>query len=86
VELALYDVRSDSPTRGQVCRLVLSEYDRGSINIPAYVWHGLRNVGDRDVVMVNFPTVPFDHTNPDKYRLPMDTPLIPYHFEGAPGW
>ena len=86
IELVLYDVRPTSSTRGRVFRIVLSEYDRCQINIPAFVWHGNRNLGSRDAVLVNFPTVPFDHANPDKYRLPIDSPLIPYSFQGAPGW
>ena len=32
------------------------------------------------------PTRPYDHANPDKYRLPIDTPLIPYSFGDAKGW
>jgi dTDP-4-dehydrorhamnose 3,5-epimerase len=86
LQLVLYDVRPDSPTCGQISSLVLSEYDRSIINIPAFVWHGTRNLGSRDVVAVNFPTAPYDHANPDKFRLPIDTPLIPYSFEGTPGW
>ena len=35
---------------------------------------------------MNFPTMAFDHKNPDKYRLPLDTPLIPYSFGDARGW
>ena len=27
-------------------------------------------------MVVNFPTM-LDHANPDKYRLPLDSPLIP---------
>ena len=37
-------------------------------------------------VGTNFPTVPYDHADPDKYRLPVDSPLIPYSFDGTPGW
>ena len=54
--------------------------------IPPLVWHTLRNVGTRDLVVVNFPTIQFDHSNPDKYSLPLDTDLIPYSFDGVSGW
>jgi dTDP-4-dehydrorhamnose 3,5-epimerase len=37
-------------------------------------------------VAVNFPTTPYDHGNPDKYRLPIDTPLIPYKISARHGW
>ena len=86
VELVMYDVRPASCTHGRLSRIVLSELDRCAINIPALVWHGTRNLGAVEAVAINFPTVAYDHANPDKYRLPLDTPLIPYSFEGTPGW
>lgn len=85
-EVVLYDVRPDSSTCGQVARYRLSELDRCLLNIPKLVWHATRNLGSADFVGINFPTTLFDHANPDKYRLPLDTPLIPFSFEGAPGW
>jgi len=86
VELVMYDVRPDSSTYGQISKTRLSEYDRGLIRIPALCWHAMRNLGSKDVVVINFPTRLYDHANPDKYGLPLDTPLIPYSFEGTPGW
>ena len=86
MEVVLFDSRVDSPTRGTVARVFLSHYDRRLMNIPAGVWHANRNLGQSDVVVVNFPTIPYDHSNPDKYRLPLDTDQIPYKFEGVAGW
>ena len=86
LELMLYDVRPDSRTCGQLCRVVLSEYNRRLVNVPKFVWHADHNIGTRDVVVINFPTMAYDHANPDKYRLPLDSPLIPYKFVGARGW
>jgi dTDP-4-dehydrorhamnose 3,5-epimerase len=86
LELVLYDVRPGSSTSGQLWTVVLSELDRSIINIPAFVWHATRNLGTRDAIVVNFPTVPYDHADPDKYRLPLDTPLIPYSFGVSRGW
>lgn len=80
MELILFDPRSDSPTFGETCRLVLSEHDRCLVNVPENVWHADHNIGSRDVVVVNFPTIQYDHAKPDKLRLPLDTPLIPYRF------
>src|SRR6266704_2043637 len=39
LETVLYDERSDSPTRGLVAKVVISEYRRRLLNIPAGVWH-----------------------------------------------
>jgi dTDP-4-dehydrorhamnose 3,5-epimerase len=87
LQLVLYDVRPDSPTYGKVCQLVSSELNRRLITIPCNVWHADYNIGTTDALAVNFPTRPYDHESPDKYRLPLDTPLIPYKFPpGTRGW
>jgi dTDP-4-dehydrorhamnose 3,5-epimerase len=80
LELVLYDGREDSPTHGLVSEIYLTEHRRQLMNIPTGVWHANRNVGMNDVTVINFPTKPYDHENPDKYRLPIDTDQIPYAF------
>lgn len=86
IEVVLYDERPDSPTTGLVSTVYLSEYNRRLMNIPSGVWHASRNVGQKDAIIVNFPTKCYDHSNPDKYRLPIDTDRIPYKFENPRGW
>jgi dTDP-4-dehydrorhamnose 3,5-epimerase len=86
MELVLYDIRPQSPTYKQVCRIVLSEHNRRLVNVPKFVWHADHNIGTRDVVAVNFPTTAYDHAAPDKYRLPSDTKLIPHSCGDAKGW
>lgn len=86
LEVILYDVRPDSPTNGLVSKIVLSERRRRLMNIPANVWHADRNIGSKDALVVNFPTIQYDHASPDKYRLPLDTDQIPYKFENPRGW
>jgi dTDP-4-dehydrorhamnose 3,5-epimerase len=86
MEVVLYDERDESPTRGVVASVVLSHHRRRLMNIPAGVWHANRNLGQMDVVVVNFPTIPYDHTDPDKHRLPLDTDRIPYRWPDPRGW
>lgn len=86
MEVVLYDERAGSPTFGLVSKIVLSEYRPRLMNIPAGVWHADHNLGSRDAAGINFPTSPYDHANPDKYRLPLDTDRIPYKFERHLGW
>lgn len=80
MELVLYDPRPDSPTCGEVCRLMMTEHERCLVSIPVDVWHADHNVGTVDSIGINFPTRLYDHANPDKYRLPIDTDLIPFSF------
>src|SRR5262245_17364987 len=86
MELVLFDPRSESPTYGEVCRIVLSDQHRCLVNVPRNVWHADHNIGSTDVVVINFPTQAYDHANPDKYRLPLDTDLIPHSFGDVIGW
>ncbi|HUP58780.1 MAG TPA: dTDP-4-dehydrorhamnose 3,5-epimerase family protein [Thermoanaerobaculia bacterium] len=86
MELVMYDERPDSPTYGLVSRVVMSELRRGLINIPAGVWHADHNIGQKDVVVVNFPTIQYDHTSPDKYRLPLENDRIPFRFHDVRGF
>ena len=85
IEVVLFDDRPESPTRGLVAKVSLTHFRRRLMSIPAGVWHADHNVGSTDAILLNFPTIPYDHTAPDKYRLPIDTDQIPYRFEGVRG-
>jgi dTDP-4-dehydrorhamnose 3,5-epimerase len=39
-------------------------------------------LGGGDALMINFPSNAYDYDDPDHYRLPMDTDLIPYRWSG----
>lgn len=87
LELVFVDAREDSATAGERSRLFLSQLDRTLLVIPRGVWHAERNIGSVDVRVINFPTIPYDHASPDKYRLPLDSdelgePLGP-HWRGS---
>lgn len=86
LELVLFDPRPESSTCGKICKVYLSGSRPRLVNVPKFVWHADRNIGSNDVVVVNFPTIQYDHSKPDKYRLPLDTDLIPYSFGDAVGW
>ncbi len=83
--IVLYDDRQDSPTAGMVNELFIGEHNRHLIIIPHGVFHAIQNVGDRDVLFFNLPSMPYNHANPDKYRLPLDNDLIPYRFVDSLG-
>lgn len=86
LELVLFDPRPESTTYGKICRVYLSGNRPRLVNVPKFVWHADRNIGNSDVAVVNFPTIQYDHSNPDKYRLPLNTHLIPYSFGSVTGW
>lgn len=86
METVLYDGREDSETYGLVSKVYFSEHNRKLMNIPAGVWHADRNIGNTDLLVVNFPTIQYEHDSPDKYRLPLDNDIIPYKFDNPKGW
>lgn len=86
MELVMYDPRPDSPTFGKISKVYLSAARPRLVNVPRNVWHADRNLGTDDLMGLNFPTMQYDHSNPDKYRLPLDTDLIPHKFGTNNGW
>lgn len=86
MEIVCYDVREDSPTYGQISKITLSEENPRIVTIPTFVWHANLNIGESEVRVINFPTMPYDHANPDKLRLPLNTDVIPYRITGVEGW
>ena len=81
--VALFDDRPGSPTYRMLSVFVLSERNRGLLIIPRGVFHALKNIGSNDSVFLNLPTRPYDHADPDKYRLPVKNDLIPFAFEDS---
>lgn len=78
--LVLFDDRDDSPTRGVVQEFYLTRDGLNQLCIPPGVWHAHLNVGQSDLIFANAPSEPFQHSGPDKWRLPLDTDKIPYSF------
>lgn len=78
LRVALYDARTDSDTYGRLNVFHLGEHDRALLAIPAGVYHAIRNVGSREGAFVNLPSQPYNHADPDKYRLPLVNDVIPY--------
>ena len=61
----------------------MSERNRGLVIIPKGVFHALKNIGGDDAYFINLPTRPYDHSDPDKYRLHLKNELIPFAFEAG---
>jgi dTDP-4-dehydrorhamnose 3,5-epimerase len=77
-KVVLYDGRAHSRTHGRIDVLHPGTHERGLLRIPAGVYHAVCNVGPETGTFVNLPTRPYDHDDPDKYRLPVVNDVIPY--------
>lgn len=81
VRVVLHDPREESPTREQVDVFHLSPARPQLVAIPPGVWHGVQNLAADVSTFVNLFNRPYDYDNPDEWRLPPDSPDIPYRFE-----
>ena len=78
LKVVLYDGREESKSFGRVVELYAGDARPCFAVIPSGVWHGLQNLGASDALIVNCPTAAYDYEDPDHYRLPYDSPEIPY--------
>ncbi len=84
VRLAVFDGREGSPTHGQVNELLASEMSPGLLIVPPNLFHGWKNIGDSEAVIINMPENLYDYAAPDALDLPWDSPkaseLIPFRW------
>ena len=78
MQLALYDGRKDSPTHKEVNDFTISLDNPILVKIPKGVCHGFKCVGDKEAVVINVPTLPYNYKQPDEYRVDAFENDIPY--------
>ena len=78
LKIVLYDAREESPTYKTLQEHHAGDFRPTFLVIPPGVWHGVQNLGTNDVILLNLPTRPYIYEDPDHYRLPYDSPEIPY--------
>jgi dTDP-4-dehydrorhamnose 3,5-epimerase len=83
LKVVLYDGREDRASFNRVNEFYVGDARPTFLVIPMGVWHGLQNLGATDALVVNFPTRAYSYEDPDHYRLPYDTPEIPYSWPSA---
>jgi dTDP-4-dehydrorhamnose 3,5-epimerase len=83
LRIVVYDARTESASFGRLNIFHLGEHDRALLSIPAGVYHAVQNVGDHEGAFINLPSQPYQHDDPDKYRLPLDNDVIPYRLSAS---
>ena len=81
VKVALYDAREGSATHGEVQEFFLGDNNPMLLKIPPGVFHGYKTIGTEPSLLVNFPTHTYNRAQPDEYRVPWDSPDVPYDWE-----
>ena len=80
VRVVLFDGRDASPTREALSEIHFTDSTPGALLIPPGVWHATQNWGDREATIINFPTHPYDASNPDKSRIDPHSESISFNW------
>jgi dTDP-4-dehydrorhamnose 3,5-epimerase len=75
-QVVLFDLREDSPTKGQTNVFCMGEDNPLVVVIPKGVAHGYRVLGNQPACIVYFTTESYDPNNPDEKRLDWNDPRI----------
>ena len=78
LKIVLFDARETSATHGTINEFTVGTARPTLLVVPPAVWHGVQNLDAAPSSIVNMPSHAYDYEAPDHYRLPMDTPEIPY--------
>ena len=78
IKLVLYDVRSDSKTKGQVQEFFLSQKNYKLISVPPLIWNGFMGIGEGTAIVANCADLPYDDIEIIR-KSPLDKE-IPYHW------
>jgi dTDP-4-dehydrorhamnose 3,5-epimerase len=84
VKLVVFDGRKDSATFGRIAEYMVSEMNPGLLTIAPYLYHGWKNIGTTEAIIINMPDRMYDYEAPDALDLPWDSEdavsLIPYRW------
>ena len=84
VKIVVYDGRHDSPTFGRLNEFTVSEKNPGLLIIPPNLYHGWKNIGTWEAIIINMPTAMYAYDAPDALDLPWDSEaaarIVPYQW------
>ena len=80
-KVVLYDRREDSPTHGEVNEFFMGERNLILLVIPQGVLHGMKGTGTETAMIINLPTHPYKHSEPDELRVDPHDNDVPYDWD-----
>ena len=84
VRIVVFDGRKSSPTCGRLNVFTVSEKNPGLLIVPPNLYHGWKNIGISEAVIVNMPDRMYDYASPDVLDLPWDSAaaarVVPYRW------
>jgi len=84
VRFVVFDGRLGSPTRGRLNEFIVSERNPGLLIVPPNLYHGWKNIGTAEAIIINMPDRMYDYAAPDALDLPWDSAdaqaIVPYRW------
>lgn len=84
VKIVVFDGRKESATFGKFNELAVSERNPGLLTIAPNLYHGWKNIGTTEAVIINMPDKMYNYESPDALDLPWDSAAaaatVPYHW------
>ena len=84
-KVVLYDDREGSPTKGEVNEFFMGEHNPILVRIPKGVYHGFKNVGLDECIIINCPSRAYNYDDPDEIRKDPHQSDIPYDWARKDG-
>ena len=83
MKIVLYDGREGSSTKGEVNEFFMGIHNALLLQIPPFVFHGFKCIGEEEAMVVNCPTETFNYEDPDEFRVDPHENDIPYDWGRA---
>lgn len=80
-QVVLYDMREDSPTKGETDVYYMGEENPIMLLIPKGVAHGYRVLGEKPATIIYFTTESYNPQSPDEKRINWNEPEIGFNWE-----
>ena len=85
LKVVLYDPREDSATFGEVDEFHIGERNQQLVQIPTLVYHGFKCTSSESALLINTVTHPYNHADPDEFRVHPHDNKIPYDWARKDG-
>ncbi len=85
MKVVLYDDRENSSTKGEINEFFMGIHNPILLQIPPYVYHGFKCIGEEESMVINFPTEPYNYNEPDEFRMLPHENDIPYDWARKDG-
>ena len=81
IQIVLYDLRADSPTKGETQVIYAGENNPLVVLIPPKVTHGYRVLGEKTAGLFYHTSEIYDAKNPDEKRILFNDPQINFDWQ-----